>query len=189
MVVLDRPFRASPPLARMLVFVLLSFQGHCSTTESTACQADRPCECAEGDECFLRCSGDRCGASVHHVIRGGTVCDGAQCRSVCFDTNECSAACGSACNVQCHHTVACGARLGADAVFECESADRCGARLGPRGRAFCRSVSSCQVQCEGPCDLHCEGTGRCELECASGTPPLRCGEGHWACDSCQERGS
>jgi len=145
--------------------------GLSSCDSGGTCGPGEPCECHDGNDCYLSCEGSGCNESCHNQTNCGGVCDD-HCRFECHDVNDCSVACTDACNAQCHNVVACGAIIGADSVYRCHDASRCGVHVtGPGSSVQCDHITTCEVVCDASCDVNCSNTQTCRVTCGGPDGP------------------
>src|SRR5687768_16381699 len=102
------------------------------------CDPGEPCECFDGQECYLGCDEDGCNPRCFQMTQCGAVCEN-DCNSQCFDVKECSTSCGDDCSVSCHNAIACGAICGDRCRFDCHDMVRCGVRAGNDSVITCRN--------------------------------------------------
>jgi hypothetical protein len=146
------------------------------------CGPGETCDCHDGNDCYLSCSGSGCHPTCENQVRCGAVCDD-NCTPACHDMNDCTASCGANCNASCHNTVSCGAIIGPNSQYLCHDTQRCGVTAQGDGSVIdCHSVTTCEVVCEGSCKVDCQGTQTCRVYCGgTNATPQECGNGNDAC--------
>lgn len=160
---------------------LCALPGGCDS--GSTCSPDEPCECRDGDDCYLDCEGSGCRESCSSLKHCGGVCDD-DCSFECHDMEDCSASCGTNCDINCHQAGSCGAFCGNFCSYTCAGVERCGVVVGPTSSVVCASVSSCEVVCQGDCHVVCSSVSRCSVSCASGATPITCPDGSLVCGTC-----